>query len=214
MIGTAVAVYVAFCTLIVYIRQFDFPWFGGYLNIVIITAGNLLIAGFIIWKLRGKKSDPYQTHEDRLSQIGLVVNQIVLTSIAATTFVAITVTLASLELRHIQPMMSCLYFMVLSVICFHTLRIDNLNFDVYRRNPIEEHGQPVNHETVERTSQRARVIGIGLGLFFGAAVGAEFGESLVSLIGGAGIGAVLGLAIGSRLDAPGASDILVLPPGI
>ena len=132
LVGLAGFVYVAFCVLIVYIEQFDFPWFGGYLNIVVISATNLLIAGTIIWKLRGKKSDPYQTRGDRRSEIGLLINQMVLASIAVSTYAAISVILSSLDLRHYKAAAGCLYLIVLSANCFRKLRIDNLNFDVYR----------------------------------------------------------------------------------
>ncbi len=52
MIGMAMLVYFAFIVLILYIRQFEFPWFGGYWNIVGVTVGNLFFAGIIISILR------------------------------------------------------------------------------------------------------------------------------------------------------------------
>ncbi len=199
LVGVATFVYVAFCGLIVYVRQFDFPWFGGYLNIVIITAANLFFAGIIIWKLRGKKTDPHQAYEDRLSQIGLVVNQLVMVSIAATAFAAITITLASLDLRYLQPPIGCLYFQILAVICFRKLRIGNMDFDVYRGDPSKQTSYSVSEDVARNISYRNAGIGLGLGMLLGAAVGAELGETLFSLISEAGVGAVLGIAIGSRL---------------
>ena len=60
-----------------------------------------------------------------------------------------------------------------------------------------------------------KLIGLSLGFLFGAVVGAELGESLLSLVGGAGVGAALGMFTGSRLDARRVSTLLVqCGPGI
>ena len=128
MIGLAVLVYFAFIALILYIRQFDFPWFGGYWNIVGVTAANIFFAAIVAWNMYGKKRDPYQAYEDRKRQIELVVQQMVFMSIAATTFMALEVILASLDLRDLQPTVMSLYFQLIAVICLRTLRIDNIKF--------------------------------------------------------------------------------------
>ena len=59
VVAIALVVYVAFVGLIVYVSQFDFPWFGGYWNIVGITVLYLFLAGTIVQILYGKKKDPY-----------------------------------------------------------------------------------------------------------------------------------------------------------
>ena len=68
-IGIAIFVYVAFVGFIIYVRQFEFSWFGGYWNIFGITAVNLFFAGIIVQHLYGKKKDPYQAYEDRITYI-------------------------------------------------------------------------------------------------------------------------------------------------
>lgn len=130
--GLAILIYVAFIVLMLYIRQFDFPWFGGYWNIFAITLANLFFAGVVIWHMYGKKRDPYQSYEDRTRQITLVTKQMVFMSIAATLFVALIVILASLDLRNLQPTVMSLYFQLITALGFRTLRIDTLNFDVYK----------------------------------------------------------------------------------
>ena len=141
MIGLALFVYFAFIALILYIRQFDFPWFGGYWNIVGVTAVNVFFAAIVAWNMYGKKRDPYQAYEDRKRQIELVVQQMVFMSIAATTFMAIEVGLASLDLHDLQPTVMSLYFQLIAVICLRTLRIDNINFAVYKGGPSEERAE-------------------------------------------------------------------------
>jgi hypothetical protein len=66
-----------------------------------------------------KKGDPYQAYEDRKKQIELIVNQMVFMSIAATTFIAIEVVLASLDLRTLQPTVKSLYFQLLAHVTQH-----------------------------------------------------------------------------------------------
>ena len=202
MIGLAMFVYFAFIVFVLYIKQFDFPWFGGYWNIVAVTATNLFFAGIIVWHLYGKKLDPYQAYEDRIREIELVVKSLVFVSIAATLFIAIVVVLASLDLRHVQPAVQSLYFQLIAVLSLRTLRIDTINFEVYKEDPNEKKSYMMSEERTENenSSHRNTGVGVGLGLSFGAALGLLFGETLFSLVIGAGLGIILGIGIGSRLD--------------
>lgn len=136
VLGLAIFVYVAFVLLIVYVRQFEFPWFGGYSNIVGITVANLVFAGVIVHNLYGKKKDPYQAYEDRARQIGVTIRGLVWTSILATAFVALSIGLAAFDLRHLQPITLSLYFQTVAVITFRATRIDDVNFEVYREDPL------------------------------------------------------------------------------
>jgi len=132
----AIFAYVGFVLLILYVRKFAFPWFGGYSNIVCITVANLLFAGVIARNLYGKRKDPYQAYEDRVRQIGVTIRGLVWTSILATGFVALSIGLAAFELRHLQPISLSLYFQVLALITFRATRIDDVNFEVYREDPL------------------------------------------------------------------------------
>jgi hypothetical protein len=134
LIGLAIFVYFAFIGFILYVRQFEFPWFGGYWNIVIVTAGNIFFAGIIFWHLYGKKMDPYQAYEDRIRQIALTVKKVVFISIAVTLYLVIIVLLASLDLRSLQPTVLSLYLQLVAVIGFRTLQIDTINFEVYKED--------------------------------------------------------------------------------
>ncbi len=131
----AVGTYIAFVLFIVYVRQFHFPWFGGYWNIVGITAANLFFAVIAAHALYGKRKDPYQDHEDRLRQIGIVVRSLVWVSIFATAFVALSIALSAFELRHIEPIFMSLYFQVIAGVSLRSTRIDDINFEVYREEP-------------------------------------------------------------------------------
>ena len=201
MIGLALLVYFAFIALILYIRQFDFPWFGGYWNIVGVTAANVFFAAIVAWNMYGKKRDPYQAYEDRKRQIELVVQQMVFMSIAATTFMAIEVVLASLDLRDLQPTVMSLYFQLIAVNCLRALRIDNINFAVYKGDPSEERTETRNYAAnAHNLASVGLWVGLGLGLLLGVLILVE-GGTVKGFAMGVGIGTVLGLVVGSLLES-------------
>ncbi len=134
-IGMAIITYIAFILLVLYIRQFEFPWFGGYWNIVVVTTFNLFFAGIILRFMYGKKLNPHQAYEDRIRQIEIIVKILVLASIASTMFIALSIVFAALDLRHLQPIAQSLFFQLLAVICFQAYRIDYTNFEVYKEDP-------------------------------------------------------------------------------
>ena len=110
--------------------------------------------------------------------------------------------LASLELRHLQPTVISLHLQLLAVICFRTLRIDTINFEIYKKDPNAKTNDMMREEKTENenSSHRNTGVGIGVGLLFGAALGLKLGATIFSLVIGAGIGMILGLIIGSLLD--------------
>jgi len=74
-LGTAFVIYVIFVGFNVYINQFNYSWFGGYLNVLIIS-GFYLFFGLIIYKaLYGKVKNPHQSYEDRKIDIQTILRQ-------------------------------------------------------------------------------------------------------------------------------------------
>ncbi len=137
IIGMAITTYIAFVLLVLYIRQFDFPWFGGYWNIVAVTSLNLLIAGIILWCMYGKTLNPHQAYQDRIRHIEILVKILVFVSIAATMSIALSVVLAALDLRNLQPIARSLYCQLLAVICLRAYyRNYYINFEVYKEDPL------------------------------------------------------------------------------
>ena len=126
------SVYLAFILFIVYVDQFDFPWFGGYTNVVVITMMNLFFAAIVAWIVHRKNPNPYQATGERLRQDELVAQTMVFASVATTLSVAATITLACFELRHLEPVAYSLFCQLLTVVSFRAFRIDNVDFEVYR----------------------------------------------------------------------------------
>jgi len=131
-VGLAVFLYVAFAAYILYLKQFNYPWFGGYANIAIISAANLFLAGIIAWNIYGKKMDPYQTDADRVRQTKLIVKQIVLVSIFMTAYAAISIFLQAMDLHHYKQLAVSLYLQIITLISLQNLSLKDINFDVYK----------------------------------------------------------------------------------
>ena len=136
LFGFGVLVYIAFVAFIIYMKRFDHPWFGGYLNIVGITGMNGFFAMLILFNLYGKKLNPHQAPEDRAKQIAAQIKALVITSIVATLFIACDIVLSALDMRDALPVMLSLYLQVIALISFQTYQIDFSNFDVYREDPL------------------------------------------------------------------------------
>lgn len=138
--GTAVFTYFAFVLAVLYIKQFNFEWFGGYWNIVGITGMNIFFAGIVVFNMYGKKLNPHQSDEDRTRQIGGTVKALVLTSIMATVFVTISVLLSAFDLREFMPVGQSVYFQVIAVISIRAtmlyFQVDDVDFEVYKEQPL------------------------------------------------------------------------------
>ena len=140
-IGMAIFMYLAFMLFVLYIYQFQFHWGSkAFIMIILLTAGNLLFAGIIIWNLYGKKINPYQAYKDRLRQIELVVKTLVFMSIAMTTFLATSVVFDKFDSDNLMPTVMSLYLQLIAVISLgtvlRTFRIEDINFEVYKEDPL------------------------------------------------------------------------------
>lgn len=126
--------YVCFAFFIAYIDKFDFPWFGGYWNLVGVTAMNVFLAWLVYQKLSGQKPDPYQSHDDFLQALELTARTCTYVSIAATLFITLAIVLASTGLRPFEAAATCLYLVLIMVIAQRTYRLDGINFEAYRES--------------------------------------------------------------------------------
>jgi hypothetical protein len=136
LLGWVGATYVAFALLIAYVDQFDFPWFGGYWNLLGVTIANLLFAGMIYKQVRGRKLNPHQSSADRMREVKTLARIMAFISIAATVFTALNIALAAAELRHLQPAMHSLYFQLLAVVSFRAYLVRPSNFEVFKADSV------------------------------------------------------------------------------
>ena len=129
-----VGVYIGFVVFIIYFNQLDYPWFGGYTNIWIISGGNIFFIGLIAWNLYGKKLDPYLRAEDRRKQLSLTIKQLATISIMMTIYAAFNIVAHAFELRHFTSTFMSIYFQLIGFISLNTLQLDDINFDVYKED--------------------------------------------------------------------------------
>lgn len=129
---SVVVVYVGFWFFIAWFRQFDYQWFGGFLNNAIITGLNVFFAAIILWHMYGKKRTPHQTQEDRNRHIRNIATALALTSIAVTLYAVVSIYLSAEDARHLQPLGRTLYFQLIIFLSYQTYQIKGINFEVYR----------------------------------------------------------------------------------
>ena len=134
LLGVVIFVYVTFVVFIFYFKRFDYPWFGGNLNIVIITGGNLFFSGIAAWNMFGGKLDPYQSHEDRRQQISLVVKQLAFISIGMTLYGIFSILAHAFEIRYLGSIFMSIYYQLIAVVSFQAIQIEDINFEVYKED--------------------------------------------------------------------------------
>ena len=117
-------------------RQFDYPWFGGYLNNIIITGANLFFAGFVGYFMYGKKLNPHQSHADRMRAVQTLARIFAFVSIAVTTYAMISISLSAADARDLQPAVQSVYFQIIAFASYQVHRIDWADFDVYREDTV------------------------------------------------------------------------------
>lgn len=105
-----------------------------------LTLSNLFFAAIIFWNLYGKKTDPHQTSQDRIQRIQAAVKSLVLVSIGISLFMIAFKLLNELHLDYLEPVAMSIYFQIIIFLglgsMLRNLRIENLNFEVYRKDAI------------------------------------------------------------------------------
>ena len=135
LLGTAAVIFVIFVGFIVYVDQFDYPWFGGYLNVLIIS-GTYLFFGSIIYRaMYGKVKNPHQSYEDRKIDIQTLVRQILSIAIAVMFYAMLQISLKVFGLESFKAISISLYFHVIGFLSMQWPRLDFINFDVYKDKP-------------------------------------------------------------------------------
>ncbi len=131
-LGTVFAIYAIFLGFNVYIDQFNYPWFGGYLNVLIISGTYLFFGLFIYKAMYGKISNPHQSYEDRTINIQTLTRQILSMAIAVMLYAMLQISLKVFGLESFKAISISLYFHVIGFLSMHRPRLNSINFDVYK----------------------------------------------------------------------------------
>lgn len=123
-VGLAALSYSLFAAFMFYVARDPFPGFAGPLaNIGIVTAGYILL-GFIVYRqIYGRKTDPLQTHANRMHTISFKVNTIVWACILAPLFVSLTIARQLLDLETWGPFVGSLVFLICGLLGFRGLTL-------------------------------------------------------------------------------------------
>ena len=134
-LAIVLVIYVILVGYVAYLDQFNYPWFGGYFNILIIS-GIYLIFGLIIYKaMYGKVKNPHQSYEDRKTDIQTLVHQILSIAIAVMLYAMLQISLKVFGLESFKAISISLYFHVIGFLSMQWPRLDFINFDVYKDKP-------------------------------------------------------------------------------
>lgn len=138
-IGLGAAVVLFITMMVLYISSRDFsaqPNVEIYATIIGMTVMQIMFAAIVSSHLYGKKINPYMSHEDQLTQIGVVANIMLFASIGASVFMTVTHLVDTYSLEVIDPVLSSIYFQFCVVFgigfAFRTLRIEKLNLDGFK----------------------------------------------------------------------------------
>jgi hypothetical protein len=115
--------YFLFVAFVIYIQRDPFPGFAGSLvNIGCITLLYALMAFCVYVTLYGKKSNPLETHADRMRTIGLAVKGCVYSCIACVAFLSLNFTLVLQDLQRWEPFALSVSLVTCALLCFMCLQ--------------------------------------------------------------------------------------------
>ena len=128
-------IFVIFVGFIAYVDQFDYSWFGGYLNVLIVSGVYLFFGSIIYRAMYGKVKNPHQSYEDRKVDLQLLINQMFSIAIALTLYAILQISLQAFGLEAFKAITISLYFHVIGFLAMQWSRLDFINFDVYKDKP-------------------------------------------------------------------------------
>lgn len=131
----AAAVYCGFIILTISIELYATETANGFFSLAIVSCANLFFLSIVLWNLYGRNQDPYRSEETRLSQTTRITQALLLINIAATLFVSFTLILDVFQIESAEGISLCFYLQLISLLNMASMRIDNVDFEVYRDSP-------------------------------------------------------------------------------
>lgn len=128
------------CILIFYsMYQFQFhPTNATFIITITLILSNVLYGGVIYWNIYGKKLNPYQASKDRMNHIEVTVKSLVFMSIVASLFLIINGVVENYHLEYLESTIMSIYLQLIIFIglgaALRSLRLENIDFEVYRMN--------------------------------------------------------------------------------
>lgn len=126
--------FVAYVGMVFYVQRDPFPGFVGYWNILFVFLLNAFYFIMIHKTIVSKKLDPHQSQEDRMIHISLVTKVLLLGAIFANLFLATSLILSVLDLRHIGDIVQSLYFQLVALMMSQTTTYEPEDYSVYQKD--------------------------------------------------------------------------------
>jgi hypothetical protein len=129
---TATSSYCICVATVLYFVKYPFDGFAGLINIVGVTVIYAGLSLGIYHKLYGKKRNPLQTNEDRTIETTVVIKLLVLTAICSSLYLAISLVLASLDMRDLGNVTYSLYLQAFVFYIYKVMKFDRVDYSVYK----------------------------------------------------------------------------------
>jgi hypothetical protein len=127
----------AFVAFVVYdYLRLGLPWFRAVGSIASAAFVLLVFSVTVAVALRAQKLDPYQAHQDRNNLIKLVVRQALAFCIAYPVLMTVWLTIKIFDPDLLEPVITSLYCQGIALASLwhsYSYRVDEIDFDVYRR---------------------------------------------------------------------------------
>ncbi len=117
---------------VLYFVQYPFDGFAGLVNILGVST---LYAGLgfgIYQKISGKKHNPLQTNEDRSVETTIVIKLLILTAICSSLYLAISLILASMNMRDLGNIIYSIYLQAFVFYAYQVMKFDRIDYSVYK----------------------------------------------------------------------------------
>jgi len=117
---------------VLYFVQYPFDGFAGLVNILGVST---LYAGLgfgIYQKISGKKHNPLQTNEDRSVETTIVIKLLILTAICSSLYLAISLILASINMRDLGNIIYSIYLQAFVFYAYQVMKFDRIDYSVYK----------------------------------------------------------------------------------
>lgn len=116
-VALAVLSFFLFAAFSFYVAQDPFPGFAGpFVNIGLVLLMYVLLGAVLYWVIYGRRSDPLQTHADRMRMIGFVVNCYAWMCIVIPIFLSLSFARKQLDLENWGPLAGSLSFVILGLL--------------------------------------------------------------------------------------------------
>ncbi|WP_223789756.1 hypothetical protein [Marinicella meishanensis] len=126
------ATLLAYIGTVVYMAQNPFTGFAGYWNILFVLGLNAFFAVLLHFQIKGRKTDPHQSHHDRLQQQRLIGRLLVTGWVLANVFLNTNMWLAYWDMRDWNLVVQSGYFTLIALIMSQTNVHQPEDYSVYQ----------------------------------------------------------------------------------